>query len=112
MLFMVYPVNSGLMSLRSFPMQFSMLSLLVAVYLVLDYPKNPSGWHLLGIWLSLIFNITSNESAYAIDPVIVPLLWWLRRQRRSWRNFNLTVIWYLFPTAKIAYLLVAESYLV
>ena len=59
---------------------------------------------MLGIWLSLIFNITSNESAYAIL-LIVPLLWWWRRQRRSWRNFNLTVIWYLFPTAKIAYLL-------
>ena len=104
MLFMVYPVNSGLMSLRSFPMQFSMLALLVAVYLILDYVKNPSRLHILGIWLSLIFNITSNESAYAIL-LIVPLLWWLRERKFTWRNFNLTAIWYLFPMTKIAYIL-------
>ncbi len=104
MLFMVYPVNSGLMSLRSFPMQFSMLALLVAVYLILDYVKNPSRLHILGIWLSLIFNITSNESAYAIL-LIVPLLWWLRERKLTWRNFNLSAIWYLFPLTKIAYIL-------
>ena len=107
-LFMVYPVNSGLMSLRSFPMQFSMLALLAAVYLILDYVKNPSRLHLLGIWMSLIFNVTSNESAYAIL-LIVPLLWWLQQRKLTWHNFNLTAIWYLFPVMKIAYLLLRLS---
>ena len=40
MLFLVYPVNSGLMSLRSFSMSFSKLSLLAAVYLALDWRTN------------------------------------------------------------------------
>ena len=45
-LFMVYPVNSALMSLRSLPMNFSVLSLLAAVYFALDYCRYPGGWHL------------------------------------------------------------------
>ena len=105
MLFMVYPVNSGLMDLRSLPMQFSMISLLATAYLILDYQKHPTRLGLLGIWLGLIFNVSSNESAYAII-LVIPLLWWLRRRELTWKNFNLTAIWYLFPAFKAAYLLV------
>ena len=104
MLFMVYPVNSGLMSLRSLPMQFSMIALLAAVYLILDYQKHPTRLRLLGIWLGLLFNIASNETAYAII-LIIPLLWWLRSRALTWKNFNLTAIWYIFPALKAAYLL-------
>ena len=104
MLFMVYPVNSGLMSLRSLPMQFSMISLLAAVYLILDYQKNPTRLRLLGIWLGLLFNVSSNESAYVII-LVIPLLWWLRRRELTWKNFNLTAIWYIFPALKAAYML-------
>ena len=104
MLFMVYPVNALLMSLRSLPNQFSMLSLLAAVYLILDYQKTPTRLRLLGIWLGLLFNVSSNESAYAII-LVIPLLWWLRRRELTWKNFNLTAIWYLFPAFKAAYLL-------
>ncbi len=103
MLFMVYPVNSGLMSLRSLPMQFSMISLLAAVYLILDYQKHPTRLGLLGIWLGLLFNVSSNESAYVII-LVIPLLWWLRSRALTWKNFNLTAIWYLFPAFKAAYL--------
>ncbi len=108
MLFMVYPVNSGLMLLRSLPMQFSMISLLAAVYLVLDYQKNPTRLRLLGIWLGLIFNVASNESAYIII-LVIPLSWLLLSRRLSWRNFNLTAIWYLFPAFKIAYMMLLLS---
>ena len=104
MLFMVYPVNSGLMTLRSLPMQFSMISLLAAVYLVFDYQKHPTRLGLLGIWLGLLFNVSSNESAYAII-LVIPLLWWLRRRALTWKNFNLTAIWYIFPALKAAYML-------
>ncbi len=103
-LFMVYPVNSALMSLRSLPMNFSMLSLLVATYLVLDYIRNPRRLALLGVWLALIFNVSSNESGYALI-LVVPLLWWLRSRRWSWDNLNLTLIWYLAPAFKVFYLL-------
>ena len=108
MLFMVYPVNSGLMSLRSLPMQFSVISLLAAVYLILDYQKHPTRLGLLGIWLGLLFNIASNETAYAII-LIIPLLWWLRSRALTWKNVNLTAIWYLFPIFKAAYLLLLVS---
>lgn len=108
MLFMVYPVNPGLMLLRSLSLQFSMLSLLAAVYLVLDYQKNPTRLHLLGIWLGLMFNVTTVESAYVII-LVIPLSWLLLSRRLSWRNFNLTVIWYLFPAFKIAYLMLLLS---
>ena len=109
MLFMVYPVNSGLMSLRSLSIQFSMISLLAAVYLALDYQKHPSRLRLLGIWLGLIFNVASSESAYAMI-LIIPLIWWLRCRSLTWRNFNLTAIWYTFPACKAAYLLLLVSH--
>ena len=107
-LFMVYPVNPLLMSLRSLPNQFSMLSLLAAVYLILDYQKNPTRLRLLGIWLGLLFNIASNETAYAII-LVIPLLWWLGGRKLTWRNFNLTVIWYAFPVFKAAWLLLLTA---
>ena len=40
LLFLVYPVNSGLMSLRSYQMTFSKLALLAAVYLAFDFREN------------------------------------------------------------------------
>ena len=103
-LFMVYPVNSGLMSLRSFPMQFSMLGLLAATYLALDYHRNNSSRLLLiGIWLGLIFNISSSESAYVLI-LLAPVLWWARSRKLSWHKLNWTVLWYLFPACKMIYL--------
>ena len=108
MLFMVYPVNSDLMSLRSLPNQFSVMSLLAAAFLMLEYRESSSRWHLLGIWLGLAFNVVTNETAYAII-LIAPALWVSRRPRGSWRNANLTVVWYLFPACKIAHLLLLSS---
>ena len=55
LLFAVYPVDSALMSLRSITLQFSFLSLLTAVYLVLNYLKRPTRTYLLGLWLALLF---------------------------------------------------------
>lgn len=108
MLFMVYPVNSDLMSLRSLPNQFSVMSLLAAAFLMLEYRESPRRWHLLGIWLGLVFNVVTNETAYAII-LVAPALWVSRRARVDWRNANLTVVWYLFPACKIAHLLLLSS---
>ena len=108
-LFLVYPVNSGLMSLRSFPMTFSKLSLLAAVYLALEIRNNPSRLNLLGVFLALLLNVGSNEIAYAVIAVI-PLLWWWRNPRLTWttENVNLSVIWYLAPMLKSFILLLLE----
>ena len=108
MVFMAYPVTSGLMSLRFFLMHFRIVSLLSAVYFALAYFRDPSRVRLGGIWLAILLNVGSYESAYAII-AIIPLLWWLRGSRRNWRKINMTVIWYLAPAAKLAYLLLLTS---
>ena len=105
-LFLVYPVNDSLMSLRSLQMTFGKTSLLAGAYLVLDYRSNPSRLHLLGIWIAMLFAVVY-EIGYVLI-LVAPILW-LRRPRWSWRNFNLTAIWYLFPAAKVAYLLLLIS---
>ena len=100
-LFLVYPVNSQLMSLRSLIMTFGKVSLLAGIYLVLDYRSNPSRLRLLGIWLALLFSIGSYEIGFAII-LVIPLFWW-RRPPFEWGKFNLTLAWYLFPAAKLVY---------
>ena len=104
MLFLVYPVNPAFMSIRSIAHNFNKLTLMAAVFFVLDSRKDSSRLHLLGIWLALLFNIGSHETAYAIL-LVIPLLWWWEMPSRIWRNVNLTVIWYLFPATKVVYLL-------
>ncbi|MYD11951.1 MAG: hypothetical protein F4X02_18130 [Chloroflexi bacterium] len=103
-LFLVYPVNSRLMSIRSIAMTFGKVSLLAAIALILDCRKNPSRLKLLGVWLALLFNVGSYEIALVII-LVAPLLWWWQAPRSRWRNINLTVVWYLAPVAKAAHLL-------
>ena len=106
--FMVYPVNSLLMSLRSFPLSLSMLTLLAAINLALNYLQKSGRLRLLSMWLALILTLAVHEHAFAII-LVVPLLWLLRGPRKTWQNFNMTVIWYLVPALKIVYLLVLAS---
>ena len=100
-LFMVYPVNDALMTLRRLPKNFSVLTLLLSAALFLDYCRNPRRLTLLGIWLGLLFSVNSNETGYAVI-LIVPLLLWLRDRRFTWRNLNLSAIWYVVPAFKLA----------
>ena len=102
-LFFTYPVNSGLMMLRSNTHTFSSLALFVSAYLALTYRSNPSRWQLLGIWLALLYNIGSYESGYALI-LVVPALWWFGSTPLRYR-LNLSVAWYLFPAMKAIYLL-------
>lgn len=99
-LFMVYPVNDNLMTLRRLPKNFSVLTLLLAAALFLDYCRSPRRLTLLGIWLALLFSVNSNETGYAVV-LIVPLLWWARERRLSWRAVNLSAIWYIVPAFKL-----------
>ena len=106
-LFMVFPVNSGLMSLRSLPMNFSMLSLLAAIYSMLIYIKRPGRLTLVAVWLALLYNVGSNETGYAVI-LVVPLLWWLRSRSLTWRNVNLTAVWYIVPALKFAFIVLLK----
>ena len=103
-LFLAYPVNSRLMSIRSIAMTYGKLSLLAAVALSLDCRENPSRLKLLGVWLALLFNVGSYEIALVII-LVMPLLWWWPAPGRRWRKLNLTVVWYLAPAVKAAYVL-------
>ena len=108
MLFMAYPVTSGLMSLRFFLMQFRIVSMMAALYLGLLFSEYPSRLRLAGIWLALLLNIGSYESAYAIVG-IAPLLWWRGGEKSARFKSILTLIWYLFPASKAMYLLLLSS---
>ena len=55
MVFMAYPVTSGLMSLRFFLVHFRIVSLLTAVYFALAYIRDPSRVRLRGIWLAILY---------------------------------------------------------
>ncbi len=103
MLFCVYPVDSGLMNLRSMALQFSFLNLLGAIYLVLHYMRNPTLTGLAGVLLALALSVGAYEAQYALI-LVIPLLWWVRIRRPRWREVNLTVIWYLAPALKLIYL--------
>ena len=108
MLFMVYPVTAGSVSLRFFLMQFRIMSLFAMVCIALAYHRSPSRLRLAGIWMAALLNVGSYESAYAIIAVI-PILWWRTSPRWTWRNKNMTLIWMLFPAAKVAYVLLLNA---
>ena len=103
MLFGVYPVDAGLMNLRSFALQFSVLGLLAAIYLVLQYLRNPTRLRLAGILLALTISFGAYEAQYALV-LVFPLLLWRRIRKPSRREVNVTVIWYLAPALKLTYL--------
>ena len=100
-LFMVYPVNDALMTLRRLPKNFSVLTLLLSTYLFLDFCRNRRRLTLLGVWLGLLYSVNSNETGYAVI-LIVPLLLWLRDRQFNWRKLNLTAMWYVVPAFKLA----------
>ena len=103
MLFGVYPVDSHLMNLRSTALQFSVLNLLTAIYLVLHYLNSPTRLRLAGVLLALAISFGSYEAQYALI-LVFPLLWWYRMRKPRWREVNLTIIWYLAPALKLTYL--------
>ena len=103
MFFAVYPVDDGLMSLRSLHIQFSILTLLTAIYLVLRYLRNPTRSHLAGVWLALAISVGTYEAQYALI-LVLPLLWWHRICKPRLREINMTIIWYLVPALKMAYM--------
>lgn len=108
MLFLGYPVDARLMSLQSIMPQFSFVALLTAIYLLLRYAASPTRPLLVGIWLALSLCVGVYESAFALIAV-TPLLWWARCRKMTWRNLNLTLVWYIVPASKAAYMLLLLS---
>lgn len=103
-LFFAYPVNSGLMSARSLPLNHAVFWLLVGLCLLLDWLRNPRRHTLLGVLLALLYNAASNETAYALI-LVLPALWWLRGGHSRHRKLGATILWYMSPAFKAAWLL-------
>lgn len=108
-LFLFYPVNTRLTSIRANTQTLTKVSFLTAVYLILAYRESPSRLRLLGVWLALLLNVGSYEGGLAML-MVSPLLWWLRAPRLIWKNVNLTAIWYLVPIAKAAHVSLLTMY--
>jgi len=104
LLFIFYPVNDAFMTLRRLPNNFSVFAFLLSVALFLDYCRSPKRHTLLGMWLSLLYCVNSNETGFVVILVVPPLLW-LRDRRLAWRNVNLSAVWYLVPALKISFVI-------
>ncbi len=107
-LFLAYPVNSGLMSLRSLPLNHSVFWLLVGLCLLLDWLRCPRRHSLLGVLLALLYNVASNETGFALL-LVLPALWWLRGQHSRLLRLRATVLWALPAAFKVAYLLLLSA---
>ncbi len=103
-LFLFYPVNSRLTSIRSNMHTLSRLALLAGAHLILVCREDPSRLRVLGVWLALLICLGGYDSGLALI-LVIPLLWWRQEPRRFWRNMNLTAIWYLVPVAKLGQVL-------
>ena len=107
MLFMVYPVNPMLLSLRSYTHTFHVLTLFAALYYTFDFLKNPSRLRMAGIWLAMSFTVGSYDAVYALV-CVGPLLWW-RFPLSKWLKINVTAVWYLPMAAKALYSLLLAT---
>ena len=103
-LFLFYPVNERLTSIRANTLTLHKLSFLTALYFIMCVRESPGRLRLLGVWLALLINVGTYEGGLAML-LVSPLLWWLRKPRQMWGNISLTAIWYLVPIAKAAHVL-------
>ncbi len=103
LLFAVYPVDSGLLYLRAIPVQFNALTLLAALYLALQYRRRPMRSYLAGTFAMMALCVGTYEAQYALI-LTLPLLWIRHLRRPGWPAVNLTIIWYLLPALKLAYI--------
>ena len=102
-LFMVYPVNSDLMSTRSIPVDYGVFWLLLAGYAALDFCQNPRRLTFVGMLLALLLNVATYESGLGLI-FVFPVVFWLRSGRSRWWNVNLSVAWYFALAFKVSYL--------
>ena len=108
MIFIVYPVNPFLMSLRSYTHTFNVLSLFAAFFFTLEFLRNPGRLRLAALLLAMFFTVGSYDAAYALV-CVAPVLWWRRFRSSKWIIFNTTIIWYLALAAKVLYVLLLLS---
>ena len=92
-LYMAYPVNPRLMSLRQANMNFNELNMFAAAYLALHCLSAPSRLKLAGMWLALLFVFGTYEAGYVLV-AFAPLLWLVGSCESVGRRLNVTWYWY------------------
>ena len=92
-LYMAYPVNPRLMSLRQAVFNFNELCIFAAAYLALHCLSAPSRLKLAGMWLALLFVFGTYEAGYVLV-AFAPLLWLVGSRESARQRVNMTLLWY------------------
>ena len=103
-LFVTYPVNPMLVSMRSVGPTFNVTTLLAAFYFALEFQRRPVRLRLAGLWMSMALTLGSYDIGYVVI-LVSPLLWWWRRPAIRPLKMSLTAIWYVPLATKALYVL-------
>ena len=107
-LYLAYPVNPRLMSLRQANMNFNELCIFAAGYLALNCLESPRRLRLAGMWLALLFVIGSYEVGVVLIG-LAPALWWLGSRSSVQGRFNMTLLWFGAIALPMSYLVLAVT---
>lgn len=100
-LFIVYPADAGLMTLRATHIHGAVFFYLLALYLLVLYWDRPRPVMLVGMWLALGISTSAYEAGYALVAVSPLVLVWLEK-RLSRRVVRVALLWYLPPLISLA----------
>ncbi len=76
-LFVLYPADTGLFSMRAVGSQLGALCFVLSIYLLIVYWQKPSAPALIGMWLASLFNLGIKEASYPLVFLAPLLLVWL-----------------------------------
>ena len=100
-LFIVYPADAGLMTLRATHIHGAVFFYLLALYLLVLYWDKPRPVTLVGMWLALGISTSAYEAGYALAAVSPLALVWLEK-RLSRRVAQVALLWYLPPLISLS----------
>lgn len=102
LLFVVYPADGGLFTLRSISIHLSIFWLLLGIYLFLVYFETGRWWALVASWLALIGSIWIYEVAYPLI-FLTPVLLVMLEGRLNRRVIRASLLLYVAPLAGLLY---------
>jgi hypothetical protein len=101
-IFTLYPADTAVVSLRVLHYHAQIALFLFAVYLLLQYWKNPHWSKLLLMWLMLMGSMLITESVYPFA-FLTPALLLLQDPKLTRRFFVVSILWYLIPLLTFVY---------
>jgi len=103
-LFILYPANDGLMTLRTMHVHAAVLYYLIAVYFLLEHWRQPRRATLLAIWAALILSLGTYEAGLALI-MLTPLLLIFVANRIDRAVILATLGWTIAPALHLSRLL-------